>query len=138
MPPRTRCVSLSLSCLSSPSLFFLREQDLEADRDCTRAQDDLARCILAPEAFLTLQRSLLPQRLQQHDPTGAAAAAAHPNVNANANADADVDMAPIAGPSGALLRNPTDPDVQAAALAGMAAAGRVALEQEQERQGRVA
>ena len=94
-----------------------------------RAQDDLARCILAPEAFLTLQRSLLPQRLQQHDPAGVAAAA-HQNVNA------DVDMAPVAGPSGALLRNPTDPDVQAAALAGMAAAGRVALEQEG--QGRVA
>ncbi|GAA5838983.1 hypothetical protein JCM9279_002557 [Rhodotorula babjevae] len=99
--------------------------------DLTEDEDDLARCILSPEAFLTLQRSLLPQRLQQHDRAGAAA-----HANANVDGNDDVEMAPVAGPSGALLRHPHDPDVQAAALGGMAAAGRVALEQEG--QGRVA
>ncbi|GAA5891640.1 hypothetical protein JCM8208_007354 [Rhodotorula glutinis] len=92
--------------------------------DATEDEDDLARCILAPEAFLTLQRSLLPQRLQQHDPADPVA------VRGDGDGDGDVDMAPVAGPSSALLRHPDDPDVQAAALAGMAAAGRVALERE--------
>ncbi|KPV71995.1 uncharacterized protein RHOBADRAFT_56135 [Rhodotorula graminis WP1] len=103
--------------------------------DAVEDEDDLARCILPPEAFLNLQRSLLPQRLQQPD---AAGPAAHANAG-NDDDDGDVDMAPpVAGPSSALLRHPDDPDVQAAALAGMAAAGRVALEQEQEGQARVA
>lgn len=81
---------------------------------CSGPQDDLARCILSPEAFLNLQRSLLPQRLQA-DPA----------------AGADAGGPPAAAPADVLLQS-VDPDREAAALAGIAAAGRVALEKEEQ------
>ncbi|GAA5843078.1 hypothetical protein JCM11251_002725 [Rhodosporidiobolus azoricus] len=72
-------------------------------------EDDLARCLLAPEAFINLQRALLPHRLQE------------------GNADAD------AGPSGhgsnghvPAIRGEMPGD-EPAAMAGIAAAGRAAL-----------
>ncbi|GAA5826106.1 hypothetical protein JCM3770_003829 [Rhodotorula araucariae] len=84
--------------------------DLRKVDDATEDEDDLARCILTPEAFLNLQRCLLPHRLQGQEQAAVLAAA-------------DSSGAP-AGP----VVHSGDPDDEPAALAGLAAAGRAALE----------
>ncbi|BGP51473.1 hypothetical protein JCM10450v2_007415 [Rhodotorula kratochvilovae] len=85
--------------------------DLKKVDDATEDEDDLARCILAPEAFLHLQRCLLPHRLQDQEQAAAAAA----------------------GPSGVgPVVHSANPDEEPAALAGLAAAERAALAQEQD------
>ncbi|GAA5899656.1 hypothetical protein JCM6882_001177 [Rhodosporidiobolus microsporus] len=72
-------------------------------------EDDIAQCLLAPEAFLNLQRALLPHRLREGNPAGPSGS----GVNGNAPQPA--------------IRGERVEDVPAA-MAGMAAAGRAASE----------
>ncbi|GAA5983366.1 hypothetical protein JCM11641_006047 [Rhodosporidiobolus odoratus] len=84
-------------------------------------EDDIARCLLSPEAFINLQRALLPFRLRENP--GAASTSGAQQTQA-------VPPAP-AHPRHAAIR-PDRNGEEAAAMAGMAAAGRAAFAAEED------
>ncbi|GAA5992971.1 hypothetical protein JCM10908_000775 [Rhodotorula pacifica] len=90
-------------------------------------EDQIAQILLAPSAFQNLQRSLLPARLRTHD----AAPSGHSTNNGGGGVDGSGAEAREAGGGGGAIHAPGK-EMEPAALAGIAAAGRAAHQQEEE------